>query len=32
MVADKRTIVKNFWEWRRKLGNIMQPFEAFLVL
>jgi cystathionine gamma-synthase len=32
LVADKKTIVENFWEWRRKLGNIMQPFEAFLVL
>lgn len=32
LVADKSTIIENFWDWRRKLGNIMQPIEAFLVL
>ncbi|MGC9201866.1 MAG: cystathionine gamma-synthase family protein [Thermoproteota archaeon] len=32
LITDKRTIVENFWDWRRKLGNIVQPLEAFLVL
>ncbi|MGB9805187.1 MAG: cystathionine gamma-synthase family protein [Thermoproteota archaeon] len=32
LITDKRTIVENFWDWRRKLGNIIQPLEAFLVL
>ncbi len=31
-VASKRERVAELWEWRRKLGTIMHPFEAFLVL
>lgn len=32
LMADKKVIVENLWDWRRELGNIMQPLEAFLVL
>ncbi|MBO3802180.1 MAG: cystathionine gamma-synthase family protein [Candidatus Brockarchaeota archaeon] len=32
IVTDKKTISENLWDWRRKLGNIMQPLEAFLAL
>ena len=31
VASDSKTILE-LWEWRKKLGNIMNPFEAFLVL
>ncbi|MGQ9781405.1 MAG: cystathionine gamma-synthase family protein [Nitrososphaeria archaeon] len=31
IASDSKTILQ-LWEWRKKLGNIMNPFEAFLVL
>ncbi|MEM1509669.1 MAG: cystathionine gamma-synthase family protein [Thermofilaceae archaeon] len=31
-VASTREKIVELWEWRRKLGTIMHPFEAFLVL
>lgn len=31
-VAGSRGTIGDLWEWRRKLGTIMSPFEAFLVL
>lgn len=30
--CDRKTIVENLWDWRRRLGSILQPFEAFLVI
>ena len=30
--GDKKTIREEFWDWRRRLGTIMNPFEAFLIL
>lgn len=32
LMSDKKAIVESFWDWRRKLGSILQPLEAFLVL
>ncbi|MEM0021812.1 MAG: cystathionine gamma-synthase family protein [Fervidicoccaceae archaeon] len=32
VIAGKREDVLFLWEWRKLLGTIMQPFEAFLVL
>jgi len=31
IASDSKTILQ-LWEWRKKIGNIMNPFEAFLVL
>jgi len=31
-VAGPAAVVRELWEWRRKLGTIMAPLEAFLVL
>jgi len=31
-VAGPRTFLAELWDWRRKLGTIMHPFEAYLTL
>jgi len=31
-VAGPRSLLMELWEWRRKLGTIMHPFEAYLTL
>ncbi|MEM1567467.1 MAG: cystathionine gamma-synthase family protein [Thermofilaceae archaeon] len=31
-IAGPNGSIKELWEWRRKLGTVMNPFEAFLVL
>lgn len=31
-VAASKELARELWEWRRKLGTIMSPLEAFLVL
>ncbi|MCD6096221.1 MAG: cystathionine gamma-synthase family protein [Thermoprotei archaeon] len=31
LVSSKDTIIK-LWDWRRKLGNIISPFDAFMAL
>ncbi len=31
-VISSREKILEMWDWRRMLGNIMQPFEAFLVI
>ena len=31
IASDSKTILQ-LWEWRKKIGNIMNPFEAFLML
>lgn len=30
--GDREIIAERLWDWRRMLGGILQPFEAFLVL
>ena len=30
--TKERELLENIWNWRRKLGSILQPFEAYLVL
>ncbi len=32
IISDKSTIRESLWDWRRMLGGILAPFEAFLVL
>jgi cystathionine gamma-synthase len=32
VVASQKSVVADLWEWRRLLGGILQPFEAYLVL
>jgi len=31
-VASDKGTIKDLWDWRRKLGSIMNPFEAFLII
>ncbi|MEM2409242.1 MAG: cystathionine gamma-synthase family protein [Thermofilaceae archaeon] len=31
-IAGPNGSIRELWEWRRKLGTVMNPFEAFLVL
>ncbi|MEM3404388.1 MAG: cystathionine gamma-synthase family protein [Nitrososphaeria archaeon] len=31
-VTSNKETIKDLWDWRRKLGNIMNPFEAFLII
>ncbi len=30
--TDDVELIKNIWDWRRKLGSIIQPLEAYLIL
>ena len=32
VVAGSREDIKSLWEWRRMLGGILQPFEAYMIL
>jgi len=32
IVAKKKEDVEELWEWRRKLGSILSPFDAFLTI
>jgi cystathionine gamma-synthase len=32
VVAGRKSIMDELWEWRRMLGGILQPFEAYLVM
>ncbi|RLG80851.1 MAG: cystathionine gamma-synthase family protein [Thermoprotei archaeon] len=31
-VASSKELIRELWEWRRMLGSILQPFEAYLIL
>lgn len=30
--ASSKELIRELWEWRRMLGSILQPFEAYLIL
>ncbi|RLF19474.1 MAG: cystathionine gamma-synthase family protein [Thermoprotei archaeon] len=32
VVISNRNMIRTLWDWRRKLGGIMSPFDAFLTL
>ncbi|MEM0341032.1 MAG: cystathionine gamma-synthase family protein [Acidilobaceae archaeon] len=32
VVAGRSSDLKELWDWRRTLGNILQPFEAYMVI
>jgi len=31
-IAAPNTLIQNLWDWRRMLGTVMQPFEAYLTI
>jgi cystathionine gamma-synthase len=32
VVAGQKDLVRELWEWRRMLGGILQPFEAYMII